>query len=167
MTMKINGSALLEQRALRLAIVHLSRRDDLILTPSNDEYGIDLLVSLTHGAKSSGRVFGVLVRASRFLSAKPTSMESQQFKLQVNTPLIPEDLPFPLALFVFNMEDDEGYFRWLLSPTSATGLALNREPMFTKISPVTIDQAIAQIDRWYENRSHQLQSNPLTEVVSV
>jgi hypothetical protein len=39
-TMKINGSGLLEQRALQLAIVHLSRRDDLMIKPSKDEYGI-------------------------------------------------------------------------------------------------------------------------------
>lgn len=164
--MKINGSALLEQRALRLAIVHLSRRDDLILTPSHDEYGIDLLVTLTQNEKISGRVFGVLVKASRFASAKAVDAAQQQFRLQVNIPTIPEDLPFPLALFVFNMEDDEGYFRWLLAPTSATRLALNRESIFTKLSPVTIDQAIAQVNRWYQLRSHE-PLNPVADMVSV
>ena len=164
--MKINGSELLEQRALRLAIVHLSRRNDLLIAQAKDEYGIDLLVSLAQEGKISGRVFGVLVKASRFLSAKAVGVEKNQFKLQVSVSVIPEDLPFPLALFVFNMEDDEGYFRWLLSPANASRLSLNHEPIFTQISTATIDQAVAQVNRWYELRVRQ-PMNAGAELVSV
>lgn len=153
--MKINGSALLEQRASWLAIVHLSRRDDLLITPAKEEYGIDLLVSLAPEGKISGRVFGVMVKASRFLSVKAGGVEKNQFKLPVSVPVIPADLPFPLAFFVFNMEDDEGYFRWLLSPANASNLSLNHEPLFTQLSTASIDQAIAQVNRWYELRVRQ------------
>lgn len=167
--MKINGVGLLEQRALQLAIVHLSRRNDLVITPSKDEYGIDLLVSLLPEGKISGRVFGVLVKASRFLSVKAVGVEKNQFKLQVSVPVLPEDLPFPLAFFVFNMEDDEGYFRWLLSPVltpaSASRLSVSHEPTFTRISPASIDHAIAQVNRWYELRV-QPPMNAIPDMVS-
>lgn len=166
--MKINGDALLGQRAERLAIIHLSRRDDLNVTQSQDEYGIDLLVNLIKAGKTTGRVFGVLVKATRSLPIKGAGSEGEQIKLQISSSKIPEDLPFPLALFVFNMEDDQGYFRWLLSPvlTSAnvSRLSVNHDSTFTRISTTTIDQIVAQVNQWYELR-HQESMNGKAEMV--
>jgi len=110
------------------------------------------------------------VKASRFLSAKAVGVEKNQFKLQVRVPAMPEDLPFPLALFVFNMEDDEGYFRWLLSPVltpaNASRLSFSQEHTFTRISTASIDQAISQVNRWYELRV-QKPMNAVSDIVSV
>jgi hypothetical protein len=168
-TMKVNGAWLLEQRALHLAIVHLSRRDDLSISEPKDESGIDLLVTIEQAGKVTGRMFGVVVKASRSLSGKPVGHENQ-FKLQLSIPSMPEELPFPLALFVFNMADDEGYFRWLLAPVLTTEntppLLLNLENIFTKISPVSIDSVIAQVNRWYEVRIQRPMNGEL-EMVTV
>jgi len=148
---------LLEQRALHLAIVHLSRRDDLSIEQPKDDYGVDLLVTVNQDGKITGRLFGVIVKASRSLSVR-ASGEENQFKIQTNLPRILEELPFPLALFVFNMADDKGYFRWLLAPIRTqerpAGLPLNQANTFTKILPSTIDNAIAQVNQWYEMRMH-------------
>lgn len=168
--MKINGSNLLEQRALQLAILHLSRRDDLLISPSKDEYGIDLLVSLLLGGKSKGRVFGIMVKAGRFVSVKTVGVEQNQFKLPINVPALPEDLPFPLALFVFNMEDDEGYCRWLLAPTptlatNASRPSLSQAQTFRRVSPTTIDELIAQVNHWYDLRAN-LTVNGVSTLVS-
>lgn len=168
--MKMNGASLLEQRALQLAILHLSRRDDLLISPSKDAYGIDLLISLLLGGKSKGRVFGIMVKAGRFVSVKTVGVEQNQFKLPINVPALPEDLPFPLALFVFNMEDDEGYFRWLLAPlgtiaTSTDRLSVSQEQTFTRVSPATVDQIISQVNHWYDRRAN-LTVNGVSTLVS-
>lgn len=168
--MKINEVALLEQRAERLAIIHLSRRDDLNVTQSQEEYGIDLLVSLTKAGKTTGRLFGVMVKATRSLPVKGAGSEGEQIKLQISASKVLEDLPFPLALFVFNMEDDKGYFRWLLSPVltfaNVSRLSVNHDSTFTQISTTTIDQIVAQVNQWYEFR-HQQSVNGKAEMVHV
>jgi hypothetical protein len=163
-TMKGNGTWLLEQRALHLAIVHLSRRDDLAIAQPKDESGLDLLVTIEQAGKVTGRLFGVIVKASRALSLKPTGQENQ-FKIYLPPPLMPEEVPFPLAMFVFDMADDEGYYRWLLSPVllpeTVASLQLNPANTFTKLTPASIDAAIAQVNRWYEWRGQHLVNNGL------
>jgi hypothetical protein len=55
---KVNNTALLEQRALHLAIVHLSQRDDLIIEQPKAESGVDLLVTIKQDGKITWRLFG-------------------------------------------------------------------------------------------------------------
>ncbi|MCB9077452.1 MAG: DUF4365 domain-containing protein [Anaerolineaceae bacterium] len=51
------------ERAEQLAFIYLSRRDDLVITKQNDDYGIDFLVSIVEAGKYTGRVFGVQIKA--------------------------------------------------------------------------------------------------------
>jgi hypothetical protein len=54
----------LDTRAEYLAIIHLSRRDDLVITkqPDAEEHGFDMLVSICQNQKPTGRVFGIQLK---------------------------------------------------------------------------------------------------------
>lgn len=52
---KVNSALLLEQRALHLAIVHLSRRNDLTIGQPKAESGVDLMVTIEQDGKITGR----------------------------------------------------------------------------------------------------------------
>ena len=80
-------------------------------------------------------------------------------RLDLDTPPIPADLPFPLCLFVFSMDTDAGYYRWLKAPTvDETGkatLAVNRTNLFDPLTRDTFDQMIDDINVWYTQQPQQ------------
>lgn len=149
------------ERAEQLAFIYLSRRDDLVITKQNDDYGIDFLVSIVEAGKYTGRVFGVQIKAG--LSLEPTQeniSSKDRFMLNISEPPVPEDIPFPLCLFAFAMENDEGYYRWLKEPQfSSDGqpkLALNKVSEFKKLTKAELNHIVSQVNLWYEKKSHQL-----------
>ncbi|MCB9077447.1 MAG: hypothetical protein H6631_07640 [Anaerolineaceae bacterium] len=80
--------------------------------------------------------------------------------LNISEPPVPEDIPFPLCLFAFAMENDEGYYRWLKEPQfSSDGqpkLALNKVSEFKKLTKAELNHIVSQVNLWYEKKSHQL-----------
>lgn len=149
------------ERAEQLAFVYLSRRNDLVITKQNDDYGIDFLVSIVENGKYTGRVFGVQIKAE--LSLVPTQDNTpleDSFELNISEPPLPEDIPFPMCLFAFAMENDEGYYRWLKEPQfSSEGkpkLVVNKVSAFKKLTKVELNNIVSQVNLWYEKKSHQL-----------
>jgi len=119
----------LDRRAEYLATIHLSRRDDLVITkqPSAENYGFDILVSICQNLKPMGRVFGIQLEALK--SLKPFYQEQY--------------IPFPIYFFVFTMENDEGYYRKMTSPT------LN-DNLFKRLSFDAIDKIVEEVNLWYD-----------------
>lgn len=156
--MNISEKRFVEQRAVQLAILILSRRRDLLISETHgaQEYGFDLLVNVTHDGQATGRMFGVEVKARTILQAVPVG-DNNTYKINIPASPFPQDLPFPLCLFAFDMESDQGYYRWLLSPVIADGdgpkLLLNQESIFLKLSTETLDQIVQMVDAWYEKRA--------------
>ncbi len=90
----------IDQRAEQLAFIYLSRRDDLVITAQNDDYGIDFLVSIVENGKYTGRMFGVQVKARLALEAtQKNTLSANSFKLNISESPIPQDIPCqPIAL---------------------------------------------------------------------
>jgi hypothetical protein len=91
------------QRAEQLAILHLSRRDDLAITQFNSgqNYGLDLLVNICKNGKLTGRVFGVQIKAR--LSLRVIShglLDANEVKVNIGEIPILKDIPFPVCLFL-------------------------------------------------------------------
>ncbi|RKZ86576.1 MAG: hypothetical protein DRR16_09395, partial [Candidatus Parabeggiatoa sp. nov. 3] len=133
----------LDRRAEYLATIHLSRRDDLVITkqPSAENYGFDILVSICQNLKPMGRVFGIQLEALK--SLKPFYQEQfsvNEIKLNIETSK-PKDIPFPIYFFVFTMENDEGYYRKMTSPT------LN-DNLFKRLSFDAIDKIVEEVNLW-------------------
>lgn len=101
--MSVTDSWPIAQRAIQLAIVYFSRRHDLLITqPPEFDYGVDLLVSITQHGQLTGRLFGVQIKASRYLQVQPISVGKNAYKIKVATPEVLKDLPFPLCVAAFN-----------------------------------------------------------------
>jgi len=156
-TMRVTESWLIGQRAIQLAIVYFSRRNDLLITqPPEFDYGVDLLISVTQHGQPTGRLFGVQIKASRHLQIKSVSLDKNEYKIKVATPEVLKDLPFPLCVVVFNMENDDGYYRWVLEPIvrpDNTYLSVNTRDIFKKLTKEELDIIVEQVNQWYEKRS--------------
>jgi len=64
------------------------------------------------------------------------------------------DIPFPVCLFFFTMEDDQGYYKWVkesgLTSKRTPKLALNREPELKKLTNREIGKIISKVNAWYD-----------------
>ncbi len=154
--MEQTGLWYVDQRAEQLAFVYLSRRDDLIIRQQSNDALVDYLVTITENGLYTGKMFGVQVHAQ--LSIQP-AYSGSALTIDLEAPLIPEDLPFPLCLFVFSMDTDIGYYRWLKAPTFTQAgkamLTVNRKNEFKALTRDEFDQMIDQINLWYERQPHQ------------
>ncbi len=155
--METKGSWFIKERAIHLAILRLTRREDLVVTQPAAEYGLDILVEIHKDKKATGRMFGVQIQGSRRLRKTPVdSSGGDKFTVSAPIPLILEDLPFPLCLFIFEMENDEGCYRWINKPIilsdSIPKLSLIKENIFKMLTGEELDNIVARVDAWYENR---------------
>lgn len=148
----------LEERAEQLAIVYLLRRNDLVITNkrSGPDEGIDLLVSLLKTGANTGRVFGVDVKALKSDRQIHPVSHREEVRINLGQARAPRDIPFPVCLFVFCMETDEGYYRWMKKPVYGLDkkpqLLSNDENTFRRLSTEAIDQIVLDVQRWYDHR---------------
>jgi hypothetical protein len=148
----------LDERAQQLAIVYLSRRSDLAITRrQNSDYGLDFLVSLVKNGEYTGRVFGVEVKARKSLQRiRQASRDTDEIRLDIDSLPAYQDFPFPLCLFVFTMENDEGYYRWIKKPVydveRESRLLFNESNTFKKLTNKAIGDIVTEVDNWYESK---------------
>lgn len=149
----------IKERAEQLALVYLSRRDDLVITKSaGSDYGLDFLVSIGRENEYTGRMFGI--RVSSRLSLKPVyqrALDVYKMNIKLNKISGFKDIPFPLCLFVFAMENDEGYYRWIKKPvTDPEGtpkLLFHKANIFKKLTRKEFDNIVAQVNLWYDKKT--------------
>jgi hypothetical protein len=151
---------LLEQRAVALATVLLTRHPAVDVTPAGRSAGYDLDIRLANGGTSSGRMFGVelkarlsLPRLGRFVDGDRLrlsrdlrqGLEGQQARVA--------DLPFPLLFIVFAMDVDRGFYGWLREPTLRGGERRVLSPeveLALEWGPTTHVDIVDLVNRWYD-----------------
>jgi len=156
--MKSATDEIMASRAVALAIMHLTRRDDLKVSerPASLDYGVDLLVTVCKARKPTGRWFGVQVKGvvserqlrhrNRPIGVEPVERVGAWAK----------SIPFPVCLFVFTMENDCGRFRWVKEPI----LTSDNSPKLRLIAdgslfPLTnggIAELVARVNEWYDRQ---------------
>jgi len=145
------------QRSEALAIMYLTRRDDLIISrQKEEERGLDFLVTLLKDGGYSGRLFGVQVKAT---VSTPKLVQRDDI-IEIKSALKPlqslAELPFPVCLFFFTLENDQGYYKWILEPViegqSNSQLFFNKSNEFKNLSDEEIDKIISAVNNWYESR---------------
>lgn len=139
--------------------MHLTRHPDIHIQrhPAESAVGWDLLVHIEVEGRWSGRVFAVVVEAQQTLKPKPLSIhEKQAYRLALKAPRLPVETPFPVCLFVFSVETDEGYYRWLLRLASRESggavLELDQSDIYWKLSADEIQDIFSQVQEWYDKR---------------
>jgi hypothetical protein len=148
----------LRERPEYLAVVVLTRRDDLIVTrrPSAGG-GVDILVTMPRRGADTGRIFGVEVEG--VMSARDfhrLESQAEEYRFVGKEFAVPEDIPFPLLLLVFEMENDDGFYKWIKRPAYGHDhrslLLTDSTNIFKKLDRDSIDEIVAEVASWYENR---------------
>src|SRR5262245_25210559 len=93
------------ERTRALAMVHLTRRDDLVVTQAGQEVGLELIVYLKN--KQSLRQFGVFLRGTK--SAVTEEHLNKVLRTTMQAIARAGEFPYPVCLFHFTMDDDQGY----------------------------------------------------------
>lgn len=139
------------ERAEALAQVYLTRRSDLRAKQEDADYGVDYIVEITKNNQPTRRVFGVQVKA-QIPPIKGGVLESLRPVPSTSENRV-EELPFPLCLFVFTMENDEGFYQWVLEPVISDDgpkLRPNKTKILSKLDNAALERIVAQVNQWYD-----------------
>lgn len=144
-----------EERAEHLAMMHLTRRDDLRVTRQPDASGMDLLVTILNEGLFSGRQFGVVLKA-RMGGHKPPRLDARAIaREQVHF----KDVPFPVCMFFFSLDTDLGYYRWIVEPSVDSGAAtldLPGQMLLGALTPASLETIVNRVNAWYDARREAL-----------
>ncbi|MDZ8259696.1 DUF4365 domain-containing protein [Nostoc sp. ChiQUE01b] len=147
------------KRAESLAIVYLTRRDDLVISQPTPNQGLDFLITITKDGVFTGRLFGIEVKATDYTSN--LSKHNDIFKLdkeRLNRLEKFKDLPFPGCLFFFILENDQGYYKWILEPRingqKQVSLHFNGNDELKKLDDKEIANIILNVNSWYDQRNN-------------
>ncbi len=144
----------LTERTRALAIMHLTRRDDLkVMNPGDaEDHGIALLVNLEKPSSRSLRPFGVALDAS--VSPTTEVRLNKALRSRIRTFLRSGDYPYPVCLFYFTMQDNKGYFTWLGEPVvtkeGQPQLLRREKPDCKPLEREALDAIVGQVDCWYD-----------------
>jgi hypothetical protein len=155
------------ERSEQLAFIYLTRSKKLTVTHQSSAFPrLDFIVNI--GGEDVRKTFEIEVKAVR----KPSKKVKIMFTL--NELLLIHQANHPVALFLFVMENDNGYFTWLSEPAvesenprklvsnidvsgSADDIHRNERNVITydisKMLPLndeTLEMIISQVDRWYD-----------------
>ncbi len=151
--MKRDLQDFIDERAEHLAVVYLTRRQDLVIERMKADYGLDILITILQDKLPTGRVFGVQVKGRdkafkdiQELSLSFTGKETNYF----------QDIPFPVCIFLFNMEDDKGYYRWIRYPLAESNQLLHsiEQDKWHSLDEYEIEQIVDDVNAWYNAKSH-------------
>ncbi|HWG45085.1 MAG TPA: hypothetical protein VN688_20110 [Gemmataceae bacterium] len=141
------------ERGRALARMHLTRRDDLIVTEAGKDVGLDYLVYITKAdEKPSVRQFGLALRSTR--NAVTEEKLSKVLRPTMQALLRVGDFPYPVCLFSFTMEDNQGYSTWIAEPVLTEDgkprLRMHSAASCTKLDRAALDRIVNQVDAWYD-----------------
>src|SRR2546425_473449 len=96
------------ERARALAMVVLTRRDDLVVKESKEENALDYTVYLKTEEDVGIRPFGVFLAATM----SPVTLDVANQKLKTAMAKVQSIGPFqfPVCVFYFTVKDDQGYY---------------------------------------------------------
>jgi Domain of unknown function (DUF4365) len=148
----------LEQRAVALARVLLTRHPGVIVARSFDDYGYDLQVNITQKNYLSGRVFGVVLKArirldgiGRLVKGNRIRLRGELSKALTKSAHLMRDLPFPLLFIAFSMDSDRAFYGWLRKPSQRARRLENPSVEFaTEWFSETHVDVIGEVQQWYE-----------------
>ncbi|MDQ2688370.1 MAG: DUF4365 domain-containing protein [Armatimonadota bacterium] len=142
------------ERAQNLAILALTDHSDVSVIPRSDaNIGVSILANIRESGESVGRLFGVDVRA--MLSG---DLRALNLSLDKNSQLHYRDVPFPVCLFLFTVDNGWGYWGWIHQPAfgaDGTPLLLRNEGIALKeLDSAEVNNIVHAVTHWYDHRNH-------------
>lgn len=139
------------ERTRALAMVTLTRRDDLVVRNPGFGIGLQLLVYIIkEPGEQLVRQFGLFLNGTR--SATTESQLNQTLLPRMQEILSVGQFPYPVLLFHFTMDDDQGYFTWVAEPAVTGGvpqLLMHDTPHCRKLDRAAMDEIVGKVAEWY------------------
>lgn len=144
---------LVAYRATQLAIVFLTRREDLTVSGCSQAAALDLMVKLTSQKSQENRSFAVVTKG--FVSEGKGRRSNRPERLYTNQQQLSEliNTSLPVCLFTFNMIGDAGSWRWLLEPVADEAgkhLRINHDLTMAPLTNEVINTIVDAINYWYD-----------------
>jgi hypothetical protein len=140
-------------RAEQLAKVFLSRFENLIIKTSN-KIELDFIIGVDYDENTVDELFGIEIKAGKKRSWFTKHIRDNRAKY--------EDYKFPVLLFLFNMESDEGYFSWIVKPLS--NLSFTSKFKFYHLTDKRMEGIIGLLENWYFEKNNKFFINRLNEI---
>jgi hypothetical protein len=140
------------KRARALAMILLTRREDLLIEEVKDDIGLDYIVRFHSEGKEGLREFGIELRGVWAAVTKEQADEQLRPPMQQ----MKRYGPFlrPVCLFFFTMENDGAWYTWVAEPIeSEDGKPLLRsrdEPDCRQLDKRVLKEIIERVDGWHD-----------------
>jgi len=152
----------LAARAENMAIVLLTERSDLeVIRQSNQSLSlspiryIDLLVRILQPAVERSSMFGVEVKAIRELPRNVADRLEEELNqpIRIHFPIRREDYEdygFPICCFLFEIQHNIGFYRWIISPKDLnspepTNKVAESSDFFYRLTPQTLNDIVNSV----------------------
>jgi hypothetical protein len=153
--MGTHGNRVIDERLPALATMYLTRREDLSLKRADRSESVDLVVDVRapdkDGRGPGRRTFGVELKGS--MSPVTIARANKMLGAVLDRRVQPPKVPYPVCLLFFTMEDDAGYYTWVLEPLIRDGLARLRhrhEADCRRLDRTALDDVVRQVNEWYD-----------------
>lgn len=147
------ADSFIEQRSKILAMVQFTSRPDLHVSDSPEDSGLDLLVQTVFALDYLG-LFGVALKGTiqSIRDAKEaTQILGTMYREKSSDPSL--RYPFPVVVLLFSMQDDSGYYAWLVEPVGVREgepkLKLHGSPNCEPFNRTSLTYLIARVNDWY------------------
>jgi hypothetical protein len=140
----------IEDRTRSLASVYLTRRDDLLVVEAPRGAGVDLHAIIRTGQGRPERRFGIVLEGRKADLTAARANASVQSTLDM---LGRREFAYPVALFLFRMENDRGFFTWVVEPLiTEQGPLLypHATASFADLDTNAVNQIVAAVNAWYD-----------------
>ncbi len=151
---------LIGERIRAVAIVYLTRRPEITIHEETKDIGIDLLAFITPEDKAGVRQFGVQLKG--IWEDVTAEQANRALRPTMRAMLRHGPFPFPLILFFFTMEKNQGWYTWmaepLVSPQGGVELPIHREAHCRPLDDRAVDEIVARVNAWYDTYYAQVGS---------
>jgi hypothetical protein len=142
------------ERAESLAIMHLTRRPDLIARREvrGGDGVVDLVVEIADAARPGWKKFGVYLQGTK----TPVTAEHANKVLGPSLRRFLGDFGEPtflFCLFYFTMDDGRGYVAWIAGPVIREGRPKSQyhtSADCTMLDREALDRIVDRVNAWYE-----------------
>jgi len=138
------------ERAKALAMILLTRREDLDVKETKGDNGLDYIVGI-RAQEGGPRQFGVLLRAT--MSPVMSEQANAQLEPTMGGMKALGPFGFPVSVFFFTVKDEKGYYTWGHEPIVVDGQAKLRarsEADCRKLDDAALEEIVALVKEWYD-----------------
>ncbi len=142
------------ERAEHLALIYLTRSQDVIVDRMKADYGLNMLITILQDKLPTGRIFGIKIKG-RDKAFKDIQEISLSLSQQESNYL--QDLPFPVCILFFTMDDDKGYYKWIKYPSQSNkSLRYIEQDRWRFLDEYGIRQIVEEVNVWYDEKNYSV-----------